>query len=206
MKRRTFYHISLSLPYIALIFSGALTYITAGFDFFASSEPPGILLGSVIFFSFTAVVWGPLYTWMVVVMLFWGRGKSTDEIRNMYLLSPVLLACAMGIPALLINAPHSGALFLWGFLYMNKLDFIIPLVFKDYQQEQVLTAGLVWAFMAGICIVVGYMFVGIVLMIEKAIKQRDFFKEEEDGDISTKPSASALDVADPLREGLEVKL
>jgi hypothetical protein len=194
MKRRTFYHISLSLPYIALILSSTLTYITAGFDFYVSSEPPGILLGSVIFFSFTAIVWGPLYTWMVVVMLFWGRDKSTDEIRNLYLLSPVLLACAMGIPALLVNAPYAGGMLLWGFLYMNKLDFIIPILFKDYQQEQVLTAGLVWAFMAAICVVVGYMFVGTVLMIEKAMKRRDFFKEEEDRDNRTNASTSALEV------------
>jgi hypothetical protein len=194
MKRRSFYHISLSLPYIALIFSGALTYITAGFDLFVSSEPPGILLGSVLFFSFTAIVWGPLYTWMVVVMLFWGRGKSTDEIRNMYLLSPVLLACAMGIPALLVNAPYSGGMLLLGFLYMNRMDFIIPILLKDYQQEQILTSGLVWAFMAAICIVVGYMFVGIVLMIEKAMKRRGFFKEEEDVDHRTNASTSVLEV------------
>jgi hypothetical protein len=193
MKRRLFYHISLSLPYIALILSSALTYLTAGFDFYVSSEPPGILLGSVIFFSFTAIVWGPLYTWMVVVMLFWGRGKSTDEIRNMYLLSPVLLACAMGVPALLVNAPYSGGMLLLGLLYMNRMDFIIPILFKDYQQEQVLSAGLVWAFMAAICIVVGYMFVGMVLMIERAMKRSDFFKEE-DGENRTNASASALDV------------
>jgi hypothetical protein len=178
MKRRTFYHISLSLPYLALIFSGALTYLTAGFDFYVSREPPGILLGSVIFFAFSAIVWGPLYTWMVVVLLFWGRGKSTDEIRKVYLLSPVLLACAMGIPALLVNAPYSGALMLLGFLYMNKMDFIVPILFKDYQQEQVLGAGLVWAFMAAICIVVGYLFVGIVLLIEKAMKRRGLFQED----------------------------
>lgn len=112
----------------------------------------------------------------------------------MYLLSPVLLGCAMGIPALLVNAPYSGALLLWGFLYMNKLDFIMPILFKDYQQEQVLTAGLLWAFMAAICIVVGYMFVGIVLMIERAMKGRDFFMEEEDGDNRTNTSIPAVDV------------
>jgi hypothetical protein len=194
MKRRTFYHISLSLPYVALILTGALTYVTSGFDFYIFSEPPGILLGSIIFFSFTAIVWGPLYTWMVVVMLFWGRDKSTTEIRNMYLLSPVLLACAMGIPALLVNAPYSGGMLLLGFLYMNRMDFIRPILFKDYQQEQILTAGLVWAFMAAICIVVGYMFVGIVLMIEKAMKRRDFFKEEEEVEHRTNVSTSALEV------------
>jgi hypothetical protein len=83
---------------------------------------------------------------------------------------------------------------LLGFLYMNRMDFIRPILFKDYQQEQILTAGLVWAFMAAICIVVGYMFVGIVLMIEKAMKRRDFFKEEEEVEHRTNVSTSALEV------------
>jgi hypothetical protein len=180
MKRRTFYQISLSFPYIALILSGGLTYLVSGFDFSASSNSPGILLGSIFFYSVSAIVWGPLYTWMVVVILIWGRGKNTDEIRRLYLLSPVLLACAMGIPVLLISLFDSAVLLFLGFLHLNNLDFIIPVLFEDYQQEQALTAGLIWAFMAGICIIVGYMFVGIVLLVEKAIKKRGLFKEEPD--------------------------
>ena len=179
MKRKTFYHISLSLPYIALLISGAFTYLAHGFQIFESSTAPSILTGTLIFFTFSAVIWGPLYTWMVVAMLFWGRGKNVDEVRRMYLLSPVLLACATGIPALLFNAPDSGMFVLWGFLHISNLDFIMPVLFKNYYQEQSLSIGFAWAFMAALCVVIGYLFVGIVLLIEKALRRRGLLIEEE---------------------------
>lgn len=181
MKRKTFYHISLSLPYIGLIISGALTYFANGFDLFASSDPPGAVMGSIFFFAVTAAIWGPLYTWMVVVMLFWGRGKSADAVRRMYLLSPLLLACSMGVPALLVGIPDSGTFLLWGLLRMNNLDFVMPALFKNYYYyEQSLTIGLAWAFMAVLCVVIGYAFVGIALLIERALKKQNLFKAEDE--------------------------
>ena len=176
MKRKTFYHISLSLPYITLIISGALTYFANGFDLFTSSDPPGALMGSVFFFSIAAIIWGPLYTWMVVALLFWGRGKSADAVRRMYILSPLLLACSMGVPALLVGIPDSGILLLWGLLHMNNLDFVMPVLFENYHQEQSLSIGVAWAFMAALCVVIGYAFVGMALLIERALKKQNLFK------------------------------
>lgn len=180
MKRKTFYHISLSLPYLALAFAAALTYFANGLDPFAFGASPGILLGSIFIFSIAGLIWGPLYTWMVVVMLFWGRGKSADEIRRMYLLSPLLLACSMGIPALFVGFPNSGIFLLWGFLRMNHMDSVMPFLFRYYYHEQSLTIGLAWAFMAALCIVIGYAFVGFVLLIERAMVKRRMFGEGED--------------------------
>lgn len=181
MKRKTFYHISLSLPYIALIISGALTYFANGFDLFASSDPPGMLMGSLFFFSIAAVIWGPLYTWMVVVLLLWGRGKSAVAVRRMYMLSPLLLACSMGLPALLVGIPDSGMFLLWGILQMNNLDYVMPAVFRDYYHypEQSFSIGMAWAFMAALCVVIGYAFVGMTVLIERTIQRRNLFKPED---------------------------
>jgi hypothetical protein len=116
---------------------------------------------------------------MVVVMLFWGRGKKADEVRTLYLLSPALLACAMGLPVLLVSMPGSGLLLLWGVLHMHNLDFIMPVLFENYSAEEYLSIGLAWAFMAALCIVIGYAFVGCALLIERAMKRRGLFIEEE---------------------------
>lgn len=137
-------------------------------------------MGSVFFFSIAAIIWGPLYTWMVVVMLFWGRGRSADAVRRMYILSPLLLACSMGLPALLVGIPDSVMFLLWGLLHMNNLDFVIPAHFENYYQEQSLSIGLAWAFMAALCVVIGYAFVGMALLIERALKKQNLF-ESEDG-------------------------
>jgi hypothetical protein len=184
VKRKTFYYISLAIPYIALVFSGAFAlalYVSgSGSSLFGSSQVGllDILLGSVLFFLVAGVVWAPLYTWMVAALLFWGRGKNADEIRSMYLLSPVLLGCAMGLPALLVDIPGSVLLLISGLLHVFNLDFIVPTLLENYYPEQALAIGVGWAFMAAICLVVGYAFVGIVLLIERVMKRRGLFSEE----------------------------
>ena len=182
MKRKTFYHISLALPYILLLISGAFTYLTRGWDIFSGTAPSSlnVFAGVLIFFTIAGIIWGPLYTWMVVAILFWERGKDLDQIRRMYLLSPLLLACSMGIPALLTTFPDSGIFLLWGFLRMNNLDSAMPFLFRNYYHEQSITIGVSWAFMAATCIVIGYAFVGIMLLIERGLKKRGAFREESD--------------------------
>jgi len=131
-------------------------------------------------------------------MLIWGRGKKTDEVRTLYLLSPVLLAFAMGFPALLVGMPASGLFLLWGILHMNNLDFIMPVFFENYSVDQSMSVGLAWAFMASLCIVIGYTFVGSVLLIERAMKKRGMFKEEmEEGEMDERMSSLALPTSVP---------
>lgn len=179
MKRRTFYHLSLLAPYLLLAIAVALTYLANGFDIFTTSSEPNLLMRMMIFFAFSGIVWGPLYTWMVIVMLFWGRGRSTDEIRRMYLLSPVLLACSMGIPLLITDPATSGRFLLEGILRMNNMGFAIPSLLGRFSQDSTYI-GAAWLFMAAICIVVGYTFVGIVVWVERSMKQRGKFKDESE--------------------------
>lgn len=152
-----------------------------GLDVFSEVPPSSlnVLTGMMIFFTVSAIIWGPLYTWMVIAMLFWGRGKSPEAVRRMYTLSPLLLACSMGLPALLVGGPDSGPFLLWGVLQMNHSDFVIPVLFVSYDQEQSLSIGLAWALMAAICVVIGYAFVGIALLIERILKKQNLFKLEE---------------------------
>ena len=145
-----------------------------------------------MFFTLSAILWAPLYTWMVVVMLLWGRGKAADEVRTLYLLSPALLACAMGFPAVLVGMPGSALMMLWGILHMNNLDFIMPVFLDNYSVEQSLALVLAWAFMAALCIVIGYAFVGGALLIERALKRRGLFLEEASGEEVAPASLPAL--------------
>jgi hypothetical protein len=174
VKRKTFYFVSLFLPYVALAFGGALSFLVyeVGLDSNAFDGPLSILAGTVMFFSVSAIIWGPLYTWAVILMLFWGRGKPADELRRAYLLLPVLLACSMGIPALLFYMDSSIALLAWGFLHLANLDFLTPLLLKNTPLEEALIVSVAWVFMAAVCLVVGYLFVGIVLLVERILKRR----------------------------------
>jgi hypothetical protein len=178
VKRKSFYNLSLLLPYVLLLIAGGVTYFADQSSFFSGSSSPNILIGTLIFFTLSGLIWVPLYTWMVIVMLFWGRGKSAKEVRGLYLLSPLILACAMGIPALLVNAPYSGKFLLSGFIRMYNLGFILPALFREVDTEQGLSIGLAWMFMGGLCIVIGYLFVGCALLIERQLSKRNVFLNE----------------------------
>ena len=182
MKRRTFYQLCLSFPYLVLIVSGAFTYFAGGFDVFNELPNSGlnVFTGVMAFYTVAGIVWGPLYTWMVIVMLIWGRGKSTEEVRRLYLLSPVLLACSMGIPVLITDPASSGRFLLEGILRMNHMGFAVPAFVNWGYEESSSVIGFAWLFMAAISIVVGYVFVGIAMWLERVLTKRGTFKEETD--------------------------
>ena len=174
-----FYHLSLSIPYLALIVSGVITFLANGLDVFNDTPEPslGIFVGALAFFTIAGVVWGPLYTWMVIVMLIWSRGRSTDDIRRLYMLSPVLLACSMGIPVLITDPATSGKFLLEGILRMNNMGFAVPVLLREATQES-MYIGMAWLFMAAICIVVGYVFVGLMVWVERRMIAQGKFKDE----------------------------
>ena len=61
----------------------------------------------------------------------------------------------------------------WGILHMNNLDFIMPVFLDNYSVEQSLALILAWAFMAALCIVIGYAFVGAASLIERTMSGED---------------------------------
>jgi hypothetical protein len=179
MKRRTFYHLSLLLPYIALAFSLAFAFLTNALDnFFSSLSSLEIFAGVLAFFGFSGIIWGPLYTWMVIVAWVWGRKRKFEEVRLLYLLSPVLLACSMGIPVLILEPLDAGKFLLEGILRINNLGFAVPVFVRYMSEETPLIFGVMWLFMAVLCLVIGYAFVGIVLWIEKILSKRGLLKDE----------------------------
>ena len=182
MKRKTFYFISLSLPYLVLILGGALFFFAyaIGIDWTMLGGLPGFFFGIVVSFSLSAFIWGPLYTWMVVVLLFWSRGKNANEVRSMFLLSPVLLGCSMGIPALFVDLRSSAVLLIWGVLRVANLDFIMRTFLENNSIEEAFFIGVMWTLMVAVSLIVGYVFVGIVFLIEKVLKQRGMFMAEEE--------------------------
>lgn len=179
MKRRTFYHLSLLLPYLALAISLGFAFITNAMDSFLSSPSSfDVFIGVLAFFGLSGVIWGPLYTWMVIVMLIWSRGRKTEDVRLMYLLSPVLLACSMGIPVLILEPVDSSKYLLGGILRINNLGFAVPVFVRYLADETPMVLGVAWLFMAVICLVIGYVFVGVVLWVEKIMLKRGMFKDE----------------------------
>ena len=98
----------------------------------------------------------------------------------------------MGFPALLVGLPYSGSYLLWGFLRALNLDFLIQILFEDDYLYQAVNVALTWAFMAALCIVIGYAFVGGVLLIERTLKRRGLLSDEAAATTVTEPQESPL--------------
>jgi hypothetical protein len=180
VKRKTFYHLALLLPYSALLVSVAFVS-ASGFTFF--EDPPAsasFLIKIILFFTFSAIIWAPFYTWMALALLFWGRGKRTNEIRRMYLLSPILLGCAMGLPVLVVDIRNSTLLLFWGFLRIANLDFIQRPFLESSALEEPFAIGVIWMLIAALCTGVGYGFVGFAWLIEWGMKKRKWFEEDNE--------------------------
>lgn len=179
MKRRTFYHLSLLLPLAVLIVSLGFTFLRGGFGVFAGQV---LVLDSLrnlaVFLILSAFFWGPLYIWMVIVMLIWGRGRSTADVRRLYILSPFLLASSMGYPALLTAPAIALQFLLEGFLRINNLSYVTARLLKGLDQGEALFIGSFWFVMAALCVLVGYAFVGIGLWMELFMTRHGWFKEE----------------------------
>ena len=90
----------------------------------------------------------------------------------MYLLSPVLLGCSTGILVLIIDPLNSGKFLLAGILNMNNMGFAVPVLLNNMNREASLGIGISWLFAAMICMVIGYVFVGFVLWLERALMKR----------------------------------
>jgi hypothetical protein len=187
VKRKTFYHICLALPYLALLVSGMFMFSASLIGLMDGGATDNVwaillamLLGSLSFLWIGGIIWVPLYTWMVIVMLFWSRGKSAEEVRNLYLFSPILLGCSMGFPAALIDFPGTLVMLAWGVQHLVNLDSVTSRFFDSETLSLGLSVGIIWAFMAAICVAIGYVFVGIALLLERLMKKRGLFKKEEE--------------------------
>ena len=164
---------------MVLIASLGITFLRDGFGTFAGGS---LVLNSLrnvaVFLILSAFLWGPLYIWMVVVMLVWGRGRSTADVRRLYILSPFLLAGSMGYPALLSNPAVSLRFLVGGFLQMNNMSYAATHFLNGIDQSDVFVIVFFWFFMAAVCVVVGYAFVGIGLWMERSMARWNWFKEE----------------------------
>jgi hypothetical protein len=68
------------------------------------------------------------------------------------------------------------------------MGFAVPALFSNSDPEMGSVIGFAWLFMAVICIVVGYIFVGIAMWIERGLSKRGKFKEEDQSPAIQSPS------------------
>jgi hypothetical protein len=171
MKRKTFLRLTLPVPYLALGATFAVSATVGGiFDFSYSNS---FLINLLVVFTTSAIVWGPLYTWMVLVLLLWSIGRSENEIYRVYFLAPLILAGSMGLPASLMDLPQAGMVILWGILHSARMEFFMRFIFPNFDGEYALYFATAIFMMGTLCILIGYAFVLPITWVDRALRKRN---------------------------------
>jgi hypothetical protein len=116
------------------------------------------LVGVVSFYAIGIVIWGVPYTLLAIGLILWSINKPEPNIYKMFYFSPLLLSILMVIEIALISFwPPQARSFedLTNFISPTLLAVIPSLVF-------------------------GYSFVGVGIIIYKAVRHLNFLKTEEE--------------------------
>lgn len=175
MKRKNFFRLSLLVPYLVLAVTAVISLSSL-----ATVSVDTWLINVTTVFTFSAIFWAPLYTWMTVVLWLWSIGKSEAEIYRVYALSPFILASAMGIPVTLFSMPEGGIMIVWGILHTLHFDNLARYLFPDFNGEYMVgLAGLI-VVMGGISVLIGYLFVGLMVWIDRVLQKRKLLVMESE--------------------------
>jgi hypothetical protein len=115
---------------------------------------------------------------MAVVLWLWSIGKSEAEIYRVYALSPFILASAMGIPVTLFSMPEGGIMIVWGILHVLNIDNLLRYFFPHFNGEFMLGLAGLNMVMGGITVLIGYLFVGFMLWIDRILQKRKLLVTE----------------------------
>lgn len=157
MKPRTFFGLALLFPYILW---GICALIFALISSREISENWNVALMPVAFYVFGIVLWFIPYTVLAVGMWIWSRNKSTNALRKLALIAPLLLFVFMLIEVVAVSLP---------------MDSITGLT-KDLLNQSALVGGFSLTF--------GYLCVGIALGIFKFLQTKKIIAEESPAQVS----------------------
>ena len=155
MKSSTFARLALLLPYVPL--AESILY----FIFRDISEEDSLLQSFNLLWNFLAIFWYIPYTMMVIYLLIWSNGKSTDQIFKRYTFAPLIL--------MLLSSGLFVILFLIGLLLGSESDIGGILMIFGLAAVVAIPASLV----------LGYLFVGISLFVYKFLVKLGFIKDED---------------------------
>lgn len=118
------------------------------------SEAWNLILTPVAFFAIGVILWFFPYTILAIGLWIWSKNRSTAELRNMALTSPLLFFILLSLEAALVNLPAESI-----------MEFTKNLL------EQSLLLGVV-------SLVFGYLCVGIALGIFKMLQAKELIAKE----------------------------
>ena len=151
MKHRRLFGIALLFPYL---FWGVSFLIANLFSSQNVSDTWNILLVPILFYTVGAIFWFIPYTLLAIGMWFWSKNKSIASLRKLGLSAPIVFSGLMSIEySILILADNSSTTD-----WTGTIGFFALLIFSS--------------------LVVGYLFVGIAMIILNILQAKNLISEE----------------------------
>jgi hypothetical protein len=189
MKAKTFLQSLLLLPYLvwvaAAVFSMVLIWpllYTIGIPIaFLAEDIPilgkifGALYGFIIAYVFGVVFWGLPYTLFAAVFFLWSKNKSTEKTYSALLYSPLVLALISAVGIMIVAL---------AFRFMSG---------KFPPLEDWRNLGLISLSGAALCLIYGYLFVGVGAVGYRLCIRRKLLKNETEIISASTVKASPLD-------------
>jgi hypothetical protein len=173
IKRKNFLLSLLLLPYLVwpLLYVIGIPVVLLGGDFAPFGEALVAAVGITAVYTFGIVIWGVPYTLFAISFLFWSKNKSIKKTYSALIGSPLILAFIAVAVVMIIGLFHRFS--------PGK----VPLL-ADWQN-----LGLISLHGAVLCLVYGYILVGIGIVGYRLFDHLKFFKSESE----TPQSMSGLD-------------
>lgn len=195
MKPKSFLQLLLLLPYLAWIIAALFSLVliwpliyTVGIfliPLFTKVFPFlgwffGILYGFMLAYVFSIVFWGAPYTLLVIGLFIWSKNKSTKQTYKALLYSPCLLAVFTATGLLIV------------FLFFRTYSRIqVPL--EDWRN-----IGFISLLAASLCLIYGYLFVGLGIAGYKSLEFLKMLKSENE---ITQDVSSLITATDNFKNG-----
>jgi len=193
MKPKTFLLLQLLLPYLIWIMAAVfslfliwpliytigipISFLTEGIPILGKFL--GALYSFVLAYVFGIVFWGVPYTLFAVGFFFWSKNKSTKKTYSALLYSPLLLAFIPAVGLMILG------------LFSRIISGKIPPL-EDWKN-----LGLISLLGAALCLIYGYIFVGVGMAGYKLFDYLKLFKSESEiskdiSDLDTIPSSDNI--------------
>ena len=151
MKHRRFFGIALLFPYL---FWGISVLIANLFSSKDVSDIWNTLLTPVMYYAIGVIFWFIPYTLLTIGMWFQSKNKSIASLRKLGLIAPIVFSGLMSIEYSIIMLANNSSTTDWA----ATIGFLALLVFSS--------------------MVVGYLFVGIAMVVFNALKSKNLIAEE----------------------------
>ena len=151
MKHRRLFGIALLFPYL---FWGICVLIANLFSSQGESDIWNILMVPVMFYAVGVILWFIPYTLLAVGMWFWSKNKSIAALRKSGWIAPIIFSGLMSVEYSIIMLTDNSSATDWA----GTLSFLALLIF--------------------ISIVVGYLFVGLVIVSFNGLQSKNLIIED----------------------------